>query len=254
MQNKNIVILGGGVGGIVTANHLAELLPPEIQILLIERNKPHSFPASYLWLMVNKRKPGQITAQLRDLVYKRVTILYEEVKEIDAANKIIIAGETKVNFDYLVVALGADLDKTHLDKQEFGIHTFFTLEGAEKLSKALESCEGGNVSIAVSSLPYKCPGAPYEGAMLIADYLNKRKLKKPVSVNLYTPAFGSFIGLSGAHLPGIVIEFTSPIANMFRDFVSNVSLSTDIQPDSSESVDFKITSGVLCDGIKTNKS
>ncbi len=194
MQSKNVVILGGGVGGIVTANHLAKLLPPEIEIILIERNKMHSFPASYLWLMVNKRKPEQVTAQLQDLVDKRITVLYEEAKEIDAENKIIIAGETKVNFAYLVIALGADLDKTHLDKQQFGIHTFFTLEGAEKLSKALESFvqrtpfgDGRNVSIVVSSLPYKCPGAPYEGAMLIADYLDKRKLKKPVSVNLYTP-------------------------------------------------------------------
>ena len=187
MQSERIIILGGGIGGIVTANHLAKLLPPEIEIILIERNTLHSFPASYLWLMVNKRKPEQITAELRNLVDKRAAILYEEVKEIDTENKIVIAERSKINFDYLVIALGTDLDKTHLGKQQFGIHTFFTFEGAEKLSKALESFEGGNVSIAVSSLPYKCPGAPYEGAMLIADYLNKRKLRKPVSVNLYTP-------------------------------------------------------------------
>ena len=187
VRNRNIVILGGGVGGIVTANRLAKLLPPEIQILLIERNKLHSFPASYLSLMVNKRKPEQITAELRNLVDKRVAILYEAVKEIDAENKIVIAERSKINFDYLVIALGACLDKTHLDKQQFGIHTFFSLEGAEKLSEALKGFEGGNVSIVVSALPYKCPGAPYEGAMLIADYLNLRKLKKPVSINLYTP-------------------------------------------------------------------
>ncbi len=187
MQSKKVVILGGGVGGIVTANRLAKSLPPETEIILIERNKLYSFPASYLWLMVNKRRPEQITVPLRDLVDKRVTTLYEEVKEIDLGNKIIIAGETEVNFDYLVIALGADLDKTHLDKQQFGIHTFFTLEGAEKLGQALESFKGGNVSIVVSSLPYKCPGAPYEGAMLIADYLNRSKLEKPVSVSLYTP-------------------------------------------------------------------
>ncbi|MCL4511150.1 MAG: NAD(P)/FAD-dependent oxidoreductase [Bacteroidetes bacterium] len=194
MQSKNVVILGGGVGGIVTANHLAKLLPPEIEIILIERNKLYSFPASYLWLMVNKRKPEQVTAQLQDLVDKRITVLYEEAKEIDAENKIIVAGDTKVNFDYLVIALGADLDKMHLNKEQFGIHTFFNLEGAEKLSKGLQSFvpkppprEGGNVCIVVSSLPYKCPGAPYEGAMLIADYLGSRKLKNHVMVNLYTP-------------------------------------------------------------------
>ena len=187
VDSNNVVILGGGVGGIVTANYLAKSLPPEKGIILIERSKLHSFPASYLWLMVKKRKPEQITAELRDLVDKRVTILYEEASGIDAGNRIIIAEKTKVSFDYLVIALGAELDKTHLDKQQFDIHTFFTLDGAEKLSQALETFEGGNVSIVVSSLPYKCPGAPYEGAMLIADYLRNRKLGKRVTVNLYTP-------------------------------------------------------------------
>ncbi|MHB9011945.1 MAG: NAD(P)/FAD-dependent oxidoreductase [Ignavibacteriaceae bacterium] len=186
MQSKDIVILGGGIGGIVTANHLAKLLPPEIEIVLIEKNKVHSFAASYLWLMVNKRKPQQITSQIRDLVNKRVNILFEEVKQLDVENKIITTEKSKINFDYLVIALGADLDKTHLDKQQYGIHNFFTLEGSAKLSEALQNFNGGNVSIVVSSLPYKCPGAPYESAMLIADFLNK-KLKNNFSVNLYTP-------------------------------------------------------------------
>ena len=57
MKYKNVVITGGGIGGIVTANHLAKLLPPEVEITLIEKNEIHSFPASYLWLMVNQRKP-----------------------------------------------------------------------------------------------------------------------------------------------------------------------------------------------------
>ena len=187
MESKHVVILGGGIGGIVTANHLARLLPLEIDIILIEKNKMRSFPASYLWLMVNKRKLEQMTAPLRGLVHKSVTILYEEVRGIDVESRTVVAGEAKINFDYLVVALGASLDKTHLNKQEFGLHTFFTSDGAEKLSEALDGFDGGNVSIVVSSLPYKCPGAPYEGAMLIADYLNKRKLRNSVSVNLYTP-------------------------------------------------------------------
>ena len=187
MNKTSVVILGGGIGGIVTANRLAKLLPSEFEIVLIEKNELHSFAASYLWLMVNKRKPQQITSQVSELVNKRVNILFDEVKQIDADNKTITTEKSKVNFDYLAIALGADLDKTHLDKQQFGIHNFFTIEGAEKLKDALKNFEGGNISIVVSSLPYKCPGAPYEGAMLIADFLNKRKLKKTVTINLYTP-------------------------------------------------------------------
>lgn len=194
MNKSSIVILGGGVGGIVTANNLAKLLPQEIDIILIEKNSHHSFAASYLWLMVGKRTPQQITSQLRQLVDKLVSILFEEVKLIDADNKTITTDKSKINFDYLVIALGAELDKTHLDKQQYGIHNFFTFEGAATLNDDLQNFRGGNVSIVISSLPYKCPGAPYEGAMLIADFLKTKQLlesipseQNNVTVNLYTP-------------------------------------------------------------------
>lgn len=187
MHKQKVVILGGGVGGIVTANQLAKLLPQENEIVLIEKNKDHSFAASYLWLMVNKRTSQQITSPLRELVDKRVNILFEEVKQIDVESKIISTEKSKIYFDYLVIALGAELDKTHLDKQQYGVHNFFTYKGAAKLNDALQNFRGENVSIVISSLPYKCPGAPYEGAMLIADFLKNKKLQNNVTVNLYTP-------------------------------------------------------------------
>jgi sulfide:quinone oxidoreductase len=187
MHKQKVVILGGGVGGIVIANHLARLLPRENEIVMIEKNDKHSFAASYLWLMINKRTPQQITTQLRELVDKRVNILFEEIKQIDAESKTISTEKSKINFDYLVIALGAELDKTHLDKQQYGVHNFFTYEGAAKLNDDLQNFKGGNVTIVISSLPYKCPGAPYEGAMLIADFLKNKKLHNNVTVNLYTP-------------------------------------------------------------------
>ncbi|MDP2303894.1 MAG: FAD/NAD(P)-binding oxidoreductase [Ignavibacteria bacterium] len=187
MNKSSVVILGGGVGGIVTANHLAKLLPPESEIVLIEKSRLHSFAASYLWLMVNKRTPKQISTPLRKLVNKRVKILFEEIKQIDAENKVIITENSQVSFQYLVIALGADFDQAHFNKQQFGIHNFFTLDGATNLNEALHNFKGGNVSVVVSALPYKCPGAPHEGAMLIRDFLNHKKLEHPANVNLYTP-------------------------------------------------------------------
>ena len=43
------------------------------------------------------------------------------------------------------------------------------------------------VAVVVSALPYKCPGAPHEGAMLIADTLRKRGLGKKNEVHLFSP-------------------------------------------------------------------
>jgi sulfide:quinone oxidoreductase len=66
-------------------------------------------------------------------------------------------------------------------------HTFYTLEGSSQLHEALERFTGGNVAIVVSSLPYKCPGAPHEGAMLLADFLGRRNLLSKSELHLFTP-------------------------------------------------------------------
>jgi sulfide:quinone oxidoreductase len=68
-----------------------------------------------------------------------------------------------------------------------GAHTFYTFEGAVKLRTALQSLGSGKVAVVVSGLPYKCPGAPHEGAMLIADTFKKRGHSDKVEVHLFTP-------------------------------------------------------------------
>jgi sulfide:quinone oxidoreductase len=47
--------------------------------------------------------------------------------------------------------------------------------------------QSGEIIIAIESLPYKCPGAPYEAAMLISDLIRSRGLKSKITVSLYTP-------------------------------------------------------------------
>lgn len=187
MLNKKVVILGGGIGGIVAANKLRKELPSNIKITLIERNKLHSFAASYLWLMVDRRKAGKITAPLKSLISKGIDIVFEEAKSIDVSNKIIETESQKINYDYLILSLGVELDKKFLGRDEENIHNFYTYEGAQKLRDELNKIESGEIVIAIESLPYKCPGAPFEAAMLIADHIQKRGLKDKINVSLFTP-------------------------------------------------------------------
>jgi sulfide:quinone oxidoreductase len=66
-------------------------------------------------------------------------------------------------------------------------HTYYTFDGAAELRDALQDFGGGIVAVVVSALPYKCPGAPHEGAMLIADILRQRGLRDKSGVHLFTP-------------------------------------------------------------------
>jgi sulfide:quinone oxidoreductase len=182
-----IVILGAGVGGQVVANELRRSLPDEHRVTLIERDARHAFAPSFLWVMTGDRRPAQVTRNVRELVRPGVEVLVGEVRAIDMANRRVEFDGDALAYDYLVVALGAELAPDAIPGLAAGAHTFYTLEGATRLRATLDQVNAGTVAVVVSALPYKCPGAPHEGAMLLADFFRRRGRGKGVDVHLFTP-------------------------------------------------------------------
>jgi sulfide:quinone oxidoreductase len=187
MSGKTIVVLGGGVGGLVAANELRRRLARQHRILLVERNRQHAFAPSFLWLMVGDRREQEITRDLLSLVRPGTEVVQAEVLSIKSADYQVETTAGLLSYDYLIVALGAELAPDAIPGLSDASHTFFTLDGAARLREALNSFSGGAVAIVVSALPYKCPGAPHEGAMLIADSFRKRGTRNKVEIHLFTP-------------------------------------------------------------------
>jgi sulfide:quinone oxidoreductase len=187
MPGKTVLILGGGVGGLTAASELRRLLPSEHRVILVEKNPQHFFAPSFLWLMTGDRQPEQITRELRRLVRPGVDVVLAEAQAIDLANHTVQTSVQTLNYDYLIIALGAELAPEAIPGLAESAHTFYTFEGAMKLRDTLQSFEGGKVAVTVAALPYKCPGAPHEGAMLLMDYFRKRGLGDKTTVHLFTP-------------------------------------------------------------------
>jgi sulfide:quinone oxidoreductase len=184
--STRVVVLGGGVGGQVAANELRRRLPESWCVTLVERSCVHAFAPSFLWVMTGDRRPGGVVRNLADLLRRGIELVEADVVDLDLPARQVITSRAVLDYDYLVIALGAELAPETIPGLVDQAHTFYTLEGASRLYDALETWSGTRVAVVVSALPYKCPGAPHEGAMLIADAL-RRRMRGAVEVHLYTP-------------------------------------------------------------------
>ncbi len=186
MAGKTVVILGGGVGGLMTANRLRTLLPARHRIVVVEKNSQHSLAASYLWVMSGDRDPAAITRRTASLLRHGVELVSSEVRGIDVTRGVVEVDSGSLSYDFLVAALGAEM-APDLVPGLAAAHTFYTLDGAVQLRDSLQQFSGGTIAVVVSSVPYKCPGAPHEGAMLIADTFRRRGMREKVGLHLFTP-------------------------------------------------------------------
>jgi sulfide:quinone oxidoreductase len=188
MNGKNVVILGGGSGGLATAGRLKELLGDKVNITIIDRESTFVMGFSLLRIMTGEKTEEEVGVPKEKISQKGIKFVNSEVNEIDTTTEksVVKTGQGEFVYDYLVVALGAEFAPEKVPGFESAFH-MYTLEDAKKLRDALSSFRGGSLRLIVSSTPFKCPAAPYEAAMLIDDYLRRKGLRDKSDIQVFTP-------------------------------------------------------------------
>jgi sulfide:quinone oxidoreductase len=166
---KHILILGGGAGGLILLEALQrKLRPGEAEITVVDRSDKHVFLAGLPWVATGYRDLDDLTAPLSLLERKGVKFVQAEVTKIDPANRAVETSKGKLEYDYLVVSLGAEPDFKAITGLEESIPPW-TPDRALKLREALRSAGDGAVIVTgFVSPPFLCPPAPYEVAGQIA--------------------------------------------------------------------------------------
>lgn len=180
------LILGGGFGGIAAANALRELLPPEHKILVFAKEPTFHVGAGKTWVMLGERTPEEISRPVETLLARGIRLAPGIARAIDPGQGAVLTDRGEERGDFLVLALGADLDFEVVPGLSEGAHTFYTVEGAVRLRGALERFVGGDIAILIPKAPFKCPPAPYEAAMLIRHRLAARGLAGKTRISIYT--------------------------------------------------------------------
>ncbi len=200
-EAKTIVILGGGVGGVVTAKTLRKKLPDQHRVIIVDRERDHLFAPSLLWLMTGSRTSSQIRRPIERLAKSGIEVIQAEIGRIDAAERRVhlvdrSGSERDIDADYLVISLGAELAPERVPGLEAAGHSFYTLAGAKSLRNALEDFGGGRIVVLTATPAYKCPAAPYEAAMLIEDHCRRKGLGDRVEIAIYAAEAGP-MGVTG---------------------------------------------------------
>lgn len=109
---KNIVILGGGYGGLTVIKHLLESsIPNDTQIILVDRMPFQGLKTEYYALAAGTVSDYDLRVQYP--VHERLTYKYGEVESIDLEGQVIlIRNEDPLPYDQLVIGLGCT-DRFH---------------------------------------------------------------------------------------------------------------------------------------------
>jgi len=190
---KQVLILGGGFGGLTSANLIRKSLSQEeCEITVVDKYQYFMMGLVNLWILSGSRKLEDSQVALNNLQDKGIKFLNDEITNIDPSeNRVTIkTNPNKLKYDYLVVALGAEIAPELIDGFEDNDESCFNVYDAKQvphLREKILSLKSGRVVVCIADIPYKCPPAPYEVSLLINDILVKNATRESIDLNMYVP-------------------------------------------------------------------
>lgn len=174
----NILILGAGFGGISAALNLEKKLNHnrDFKITLVDRNNFHLFtPSLYEVATVYGLVEDSFARYLRGSVAipiseilknKKIDFVQAEIREINLKEKFILTnGGAKLDFDYLIIALGGETEFYGIPGVEEYAFNFKNIDNAIAIYKKLVELQNGNIK----TLKIGIIGGGFTGVELAAE-------------------------------------------------------------------------------------
>jgi len=186
-----ILILGGGFGGVVTAERLAEQLGDEHQITLVSRSRQFVFYPALVRLAFENAEPADVSFDLRHtLLDRRINFVDAEVAYIDPVERNITVAhgqvEGKLPYDYLVFALGRRLATERVIGFYEHAHHLLNVDKAISFGKAIKKLHEGR-AVFGQCVGARLPVPVYESAFALARRLEEQGERERVRITVVSP-------------------------------------------------------------------
>jgi sulfide:quinone oxidoreductase len=212
---KQVLILGGGFGGLASGNLIRKgLQEEECEITVVDKNQYFMMGLVNLWILSGSRRLEHSQVALNKLEDKGIKFLNDEITSIDPSKNSVTTktNHDKLKYDYLIVALGAELAPERISGFEYNDESCFNVYDAKqvpRLREKLLSIKSGRVVVCIADIPYKCPPAPYEVSLLINDLLVKNGTRDSIDLNMYVP--------TPISLPVAGVKVSQDVVNLLND-------------------------------------
>ena len=209
---ERILILGGGVGGTLTANLLARKLRARIdrgetEIVVVDAHGQHVYQPGFMYIAMGGERAENLQRPERSLLDDRVSLVVGEIEKVDEPTRTVhLTDGVRVGYDYLVLASGSRIVPEAIAHFDTEAQHFYSAEAAARLRQALDAFTGGRIVIGISGMPYKCPPAPLEVAFLIESELRDRGLREASEMHFCSPIGRAFTIESVSEMATPILE------------------------------------------------
>ena len=136
-KKPDVVIIGGGFGGLKAAEALSDA---PCNVTVIDRSNHHLFQPLLYQVATAGLSPGEIAAPIRMVLgkHRNTEVLMAEVTGIDtSAQRVLLSNAEPVHYDYLIIATGSEASYFGHDEWEAVAPGLKTIADATKIRREI---------------------------------------------------------------------------------------------------------------------
>ncbi|QKK02982.1 MAG: NAD(P)/FAD-dependent oxidoreductase [Pseudomonadota bacterium] len=193
---KHILVVGGGIGGTMTANSLVAKLYPEVasgkvKVSLLSDSPWHYYKPAFMYVAFDMFFEGELRRKQHTLLRPEIEFRVDKVTEFDFSGSTVrtASGQT-IGYDYIVVSTGCVPAPERIEGLKEAGDYFYQHDPARQLADKLRHFEKGRVFITVNfpktpNVPHQCGIAPVETTLMLDEYLRRKGVREQVEI-VYT--------------------------------------------------------------------
>src|SRR5271167_518690 len=219
-ESHDIVIVGGGAGGIAGASSMLARIP-DLDIAIVEPADNHFYQPGWTLVGAGVFTPEQTRRTMKSVMPTGVKWIKDAVATFDPdARRVVLASGAVLSYRKLVVAPGLKLDWAAVEGlvETLGsndVTSNYRFDLAPYTSRLVERLRSGKALFTQPPMPIKCAGAPQKAMYLSCDAWRGRGLLKAINVEFLNAGAALFA----------VADYVPPLMNYVKTYGITLSFS-----------------------------